>query len=181
MNQVQVHGQREGVLKVDSVKGHTSPSPGNTPLNQTRQHLAPPVFPHIPPPSKTPSPDFSRHSQASGFSLHSTVEDSLCSLDSLACRSISGAENNDGVVDIVNLSSGELDMVEPRKEPFPQEFLQFVFDNSSRSDYFEASETSQTSLVSDSGHTGINNTSSAETLTGESPKQTGQTELENGT
>lgn len=125
-----------------------------------RQLLGEPVFPTIPPPAVTPSPVMSHRSEMEA------LDGSISSLQSSS--KVASAESflrNDAVAEssplptLVDLSASDLEMVEPRHEPFPQQFLQFVFDNSSNSEPGRGTSASNGSLTQFSGVNSRANTS----------------------
>lgn len=96
---------------------------------QKRRMLGDPVFPTIPPPAVTPSPVMSHRS------VMDPLDGSISSLQSSS--KVASAESfvrnavpeSSPLPTLVDLSSSDLEMVEPRHEPFPQQFLQFTFDS----------------------------------------------------
>lgn len=85
----------------------------------------PPMLPFIPPPPITPSPNHSRQN----------------SIDSWSSSVSAGAK----------LGTSDLELSENKRNPPPQEFLRFVFDNSNTSDVFMATEDSSDSTVTADG------------------------------
>jgi len=85
----------------------------------------PPMLPFIPPPPITPSPSHSRQN----------------SIDSWSSSVSAGAK----------LGTSDLELSETKRNPPPQEFLRFVFDNSNTSDVFMATEESSDSTVTADG------------------------------
>ena len=96
-----------------------------------KHHLGEPVFPNIPPPAVTPSPVMSRRGDIDALdgSISSLQSSSKVASSESFLRSSTVPEGS-SLPPLVDLSSSELEMVEPRHEPFPQQFLQFVFDSS---------------------------------------------------
>lgn len=131
-----------------------------------RRILGDPVFPHIPPPAVTPSPAMSHRSDMD------CLDGSVSSLQSSS--KVASAESflrtstipeNSPLPPLVDLSSSELEMVEPRHEPFPQQFLQFVFDSS---DPGKGNSASSGSLTQQNGVVATANTSLPQTNSGTS-------------
>ena len=165
---------RELIITVQQYVNHmeiqdTDSRSGNldtTGMSSPMKHNKPPTFPQIPPPQVRPSPDLSSRSDKSVPSTPTSLGQT---------SSPSGTNASAGVFE--SNSSG-LDMIEPRQvPPSRQEFLQFAFDSSSRSDYFDAetgSESSHTSQAAVANGNKTSGNSSAETLTNGSPvkKQT---------
>lgn len=135
-----------------------------------RRLLGEPVFPNIPPPAVTPSPVMSHRSDMDA------LDGSISSLQSSS--KVASAESflRNGTVPessplptLVDLSSSDLEMIEPRLEPYPQQFLQFVFDNSSNSDPVKGNSASNGSLTQFSGVGSRANTSLPQNSSGKSP------------
>ena len=108
--------------------------------------LGEPMFPHIPPPAVTPSPVMSHRSELDALA------DSVSSLQSSSTK-IASSESflRNGTLPeespgspLLDFSSSDLEMTHSRHEPFPQQFLQFVFDNSDPSRANSASSVSPT-------------------------------------
>ncbi|KAJ7334425.1 Carboxyl-terminal PDZ ligand of neuronal nitric oxide synthase protein [Desmophyllum pertusum] len=94
--------------------------------------LGEPVFPTIPPPTMTPSPVMSHRSDMDALDGSISSLQSSCKVASAESFLRNGAATESSPLPtLVDLSSSDLEMIEPRREPFPQQFLQFVFDNSS--------------------------------------------------
>lgn len=120
----------------------------------TKHHmLGEPVFPHIPPPAVTPSPVMSHRSEID------PLDGSLSSLQSSSTK-VASAESflrnstlpeGSPLPPLVDLSSSDLEVAASRHEPFPQQFLQFVFDSS---DPARANSVSSTSLTQQNGVVG---------------------------
>ena len=150
LNQVQaLYSQQQGASYVTSnlndlnrrnLTPSTSQSQSSTPLAHSMSvgtgTRAEPVLPTIPPPPKAPNPAVSRE----GGSGRTTP-------------SRSPVVRNGVGAPLVDLSLRDNEMVEPRRiEPFPQQFLQFVFDQST--DRFDTmSHPSLTSLASEPSQT----------------------------
>jgi hypothetical protein len=49
--------------------------------------------------------------------------------------------------DMLNASTSDLEFSDSKRNPQPQEFLRFVFDNSNNSDYFLSSEASSATTI----------------------------------
>lgn len=96
-----------------------------------KHRLGEPVFPNIPPPAVTPSPVMSHRGDIDALdgSISSLQSSSKVASSESFLRSSTVPEGS-SLPPLVDLSSSELEMVEPRHEPFPQQFLQFVFDSS---------------------------------------------------
>lgn len=120
-----------------------------------KHRLGEPVFPNIPPPAVTPSPVMSHRSD-----MEAALDGSVSSLQSSSkvassesfLRSSTIPEGS-SLPPLVDLSSSELEMVEPRHEPFPQQFLQFVFDSS------DPGRDSSTNITQQNGTVNVANTS----------------------
>ncbi|KAK2567250.1 Dystrophin-like protein 1 [Acropora cervicornis] len=106
--------------------------------------LGEPTFPHIPPPTLTPSPVVSHQSELDALG------DSVSSLQSSSTK-IASSESflHNGTLPegspgspLLDFSSSDLEVTHSRHEPFPQQFLQFVFDNSDPSRANSASSVS---------------------------------------
>ncbi|XP_020612374.1 carboxyl-terminal PDZ ligand of neuronal nitric oxide synthase protein-like [Orbicella faveolata] len=125
-----------------------------------RQLLGEPVFPTIPPPAVTPSPVMSHRSEMEALdgSISSLQSSSKVASAESFLRSGAVAESSP-LPTLVDLSASDLEMVEPRHEPFPQQFLQFVFDNSSNSEPGRGTSASNGSLTQFSGVSSRANTS----------------------
>lgn len=180
-NQMRGRGDSGVSLSLDMdgrMQSQASSSVGSSPVKDgitssaasKRRHLGEPVFPTIPPPAVTPSPVMSHRSDVD------PLDGSVSSLQSSS--KVASAESflRNGAVPessplptLVDLSSSDLEMVEPRHEPFPQQFLQFVFDNSSNSDPGKGNSASNGSLTQFSGVGSRANTSLPQSSTGKSP------------
>lgn len=113
--------------------------------------LGEPTFPHIPPPTLTPSPVVSHQSELDALG------DSVSSLQSSSTK-IASSESflHNGTLPegspgspLLDFSSSDLEVTHSRHEPFPQQFLQFVFDNS------DPSRANSTSSVSPAQKNGV--------------------------
>ena len=184
-NQVRGHGDSGVSLSLDMDSGkissgtalhsQTSSPVGSSPSKEgvlssaallKRRILGDPVFPHIPPPAVTPSPAMSHRSDmdyldGSVSSLQSSSK--VASAESFLRTST--IPENSPMPPLVDLSSSELEMVEPRHEPFPQQFLQFVFDSS---DPGKGNSASSASLTQQNGVVASANTSLPKTNGGTS-------------
>ena len=148
----------------------TTPTKGSTSPSSKIQNLREPVLPNIPPPATTPSPVMSHCSGTEPFNGSISSLQSSSKVESLeSFRLNSAAPESSSIPTLVDLSPSDLEMVEPRREPFPQQFLQFVFDNNS-----SLSEPGKSnSLQRNSGASAVN-TSLAQ-------KQGGKSSVVNGT
>lgn len=140
---------------------------------QRRRMLGEPVFPTIPPPAVTPSPVMSHRSEmdpldGSISSLQSTLQSSskVASAESFVRSTV---PESSPLPTLVDLSSSDLEMIEPRHEPFPQQFLQFVFDSSANSEPGKGNSASNGSLTQFNGVGGRANTSLPQNSNGTSP------------
>lgn len=186
-NQLRGHGDSGVSLSLDMdgrMHSQASSSVGSSPVKDgtasgvvvsKRQLLGEPVFPTIPPPAVTPSPVMSHRSDLEA------LDGSISSLQSSS--KVASAESflRNGAVPessplptLVDLSASDLEMVEPRHEPFPQQFLQFVFDNSSNSEPGKGTSASSGSLTQFSGVSSRANTSLPQNSSGKSPVLNGK-------
>lgn len=131
-----------------------------------RHILGEPVFPNIPPPTVTPSPVMSHRSdmEALDGSVSSLQSSSKVASAESFLRSSTLPEGSP-LPPLVDLSSSDLEMVEPRRERFPQQFLQFVFDNS---DPGKGNSASNAGLTQQNGVVSAANTSLPQTNSGTS-------------
>lgn len=129
-----------------------------------RRLLGEPVFPNIPPPAVTPSPVMSHQSDMDALdgSVSSLQSSNKVASAESFLRNSTLPEGNP-LPPLVDLSSSDLEMVEPRREPFPQEFLQFVFDSS---DPGRGNSASNASLTQQNGVVSAANTSLPQTKNG---------------
>lgn len=129
-----------------------------------RRILGEPVFPHIPPPAVTPSPVMSHRSEIDALDGSVSSLQSSSKVASAESFLRSGTLPESGPLPpLVDLSSSDLEMVEPRHEPFPQQFLQFVFDSS---DPTKGNAASSAGLAQPSGVVGTTNSSLPQTNSG---------------
>ena len=136
-----------------------------------RQLLGEPVFPTIPPPAVSPSPVMSHRSEMEALdgSISSLQSSSKVASAESFLRNGAVAESSP-LPTLVDLSASDLEMVEPRHEPFPQQFLQFVFDNnSSTSEPGRGTSASNGSLTQFSGVSSRANTSLPQNSSGKTP------------
>lgn len=119
-----------------------------------KHRLGEPVFPNIPPPAVTPSPVMSHRGDIDALdgSISSLQSSSKVASSESFLRSSTIPEGS-YLPPLVDLSSSELEMVEPRHEPFPQQFLQFVFDSS------DPGRDSSTNITQQNGTVNVANTS----------------------
>ena len=119
-----------------------------------KHRLGEPVFPNIPPPAVTPSPVMSHRGDIDALdgSISSLQSSSKVASSESFLRSSTIPEGS-SLPPLVDLSSSELEMVEPRHEPFPQQFLQFVFDSS------DPGRDSSTNITQQNGTVNVANTS----------------------
>lgn len=119
-----------------------------------KHRLGEPVFPNIPPPAVTPSPVMSHRGDIDALdgSISSLQSSSKVASSESFLRSSTIPEGC-SLPPLVDLSSSELEMVEPRHEPFPQQFLQFVFDSS------DPGRDSSTNITQQNGTVNVANTS----------------------
>ena len=139
-----------------AIHSQASSSVGSSPYKEgvlstaavLRRRLGEPVFPNIPPPAVTPSPVMSHRSDMDALdgSISSLQSSSKVASAESFLRSSTLPEGT-SLPPLVDLSSSELEMVEPRHEPFPQQFLQFVFDSSDPGKGSSASITQQNGAV----------------------------------
>lgn len=139
-----------------AIHSQASSSVGSSPYKEgvlstaaaLRRRLGEPVFPNIPPPAVTPSPVMSHRSDMDALdgSISSLQSSSKVASAESFLRSSTLPEGTT-LPPLVDLSSSELEMVEPRHEPFPQQFLQFVFDSSDPGKGSSASITQQNGAV----------------------------------
>lgn len=136
---------------------------------QKRRRLGDPVFPTIPPPAMTPSPVMSHRS------VMDPLDGSVTSLQSSS--KVASAESfirntvpeSGPLPTLVDLGSSDLEMVEPRHEPFPQQFLQFTFDSSTNFEPGKVDSASNGSLTQFNGVGSKANTSLPQNSSGTSP------------
>ena len=129
-----------------------------------RRILGEPVFPHIPPPAVTPSPVMSHRSEIDALDGSVSSLQSSSKVASAESFLRSGTLPESGPLPpLVDLSSSDLEMVEPRHEPFPQQFLQFVFDSS---DPAKGNAASSAGLTQQNGVVGTTTTSLPQTNSG---------------
>ena len=101
----------------------------------------PPMLPFIPPPPITPSPSHSRQN----------------SLDSWS-SSVSGAKLGTSLDKNEGLNTSDVELSpDTKRQPLPQEYLRFVFDNSNQSDCFVSTDASSDSTVTAEATTTNNN------------------------
>ena len=171
-NQLRGHGDSGVSLSLDmdgkissgmAIHSQASSSVNSSPYKEglvstaavLKHRLGEPVFPNIPPPAVTPSPVMSHRSD-----MEAALDGSISSLQSSSkvassesfLRSSTIPEGS-SLPPLVDLSSSELEMVEPRHEPFPQQFLQFVFDSS------DPGRDSSTNITQQNGTVNVANTS----------------------
>lgn len=171
-NQLRGHGDSGVSLSLDmdgkissgmAIHSQASSSVNSSPYKEglvstaavLKHRLGEPVFPNIPPPAVTPSPVMSHRSD-----MEAALDGSVSSLQSSSkvassesfLRSSTIPEGS-SLPPLVDLSSSELEMVEPRHEPFPQQFLQFVFDSS------DPGRDSSTNITQQNGTVNVANTS----------------------
>lgn len=138
--------------------------------------LGEPVFPTIPPPTMTPSPVMSHRSDMDALDGSISSLQSSCKVASAESFLRNGAATESSPLPtLVDLSSSDLEMIEPRREPFPQQFLQFVFDNSSNSEPGKGNSESNGSL------TQFNGVSTTRANTSLPPNSSGTSAVLNGT
>ncbi|XP_031553073.1 carboxyl-terminal PDZ ligand of neuronal nitric oxide synthase protein-like isoform X2 [Actinia tenebrosa] len=113
--------------------------PLNNPSGSLRKNLGEPSLPFIPPPPISPSPGHSRQNSNDSWS-----------------SSISGAKPGTSLDKSEHFpSTSELEL-DSKRNPQPQEFLRFVFDNSNSSDYFLASDgSSATTIIADNNNPSV--------------------------
>ncbi|XP_020916529.1 uncharacterized protein LOC110253919 [Exaiptasia diaphana] len=119
------HGLRLSSSTSSSMSSTPTLTPKHLPSGSSRKNPGEsPVLPFIPPPPITPSPNHSRQNSIDSWS-----------------SSLSGAKLG------TTLDTSEIELSESKRNPQPQEFLRFVFDNSNSSDVFMGTEESSSSTV----------------------------------